>query len=199
MIYASLNARANYFQIFEDNTDVGVTTLNDSNKSGFSIDSPSTWSWQEEARKTGELFPGRSQIRPNIDFGSYSASENPRSCRKNFFSSRSHSPGIFTVQCVCVCQYPKLLGVSVMKKTESGNTALSILLLRFRNLTRVCYHDNGCNMPNFIVLRVPWVNNNGRLVCDKFYFAVHTYNAVFDPDSYIVWSEHVASGEESIN
>ncbi len=84
VISAALNAGANYFQIFEDNTDVGFNAYNDSHKSGFCLDSPWTLIWLAEAPKTSELFPVRSQIRPNIDFGSSSTTENFRSFRKNY-------------------------------------------------------------------------------------------------------------------
>lgn len=41
-----------------------------------------------------ECFP-----RSNIDFGPTSRAENSRACRKAYRKGRSHTPGIFTVQC----------------------------------------------------------------------------------------------------
>ena len=49
----------------------------------------------------------------------------------------------------------KLLGVSVMTKTEGVSTALSILLSRFEQLPKVVYYDNSFNMERSIVLRTP--------------------------------------------
>ncbi len=144
-----------------------------------------------------ELFPGRSLIRPNIDFGSTSTTENSRSCRNSYAPTKSHTPGIFIVQ--CVCRHPKLLGVSTMTKTEVVSTGLSILLSRFCNLPRVCYYDNGCNKARSIILRVPWVTNECRLVCNRLHYTGHTCNLICDPDSYLSSTEHATSGAESIN
>ncbi len=77
---------------------------------------PSYGTWQEEAIATGELFPGRTLVRPRVDFGNSARTENSRTCTKNYISSDSHSPGIFTVQ--CCCRHPKLLGISVMDRAK---------------------------------------------------------------------------------
>ena len=89
-----------------------------------------------EEQRTGEIFPGRPDVRPRIGFCSTSKDENAHSCHKHYFLSQSHSPGIFTVQ--CVCSSPKLLGLSVMLKCEGVSTALSVLLYSFKVLPKVC-------------------------------------------------------------
>ena len=38
-------------------------------RSGTGLETDIELGWFEEAKKTGELFSGRSQVRPNIDFG----------------------------------------------------------------------------------------------------------------------------------
>ena len=86
-----------------------------------------------------------------------------------------------------------------MTKTEGISTALSILIARFRDWSRVCYYDNGRNMARSIVLRVPWINNDCRIVCDRFHYAGHMCNTICDPDSYLSSREHAASGAEPIN
>ncbi len=70
-----------------------------------------------------------------------------------------------------------------MAKTEGVSTAITVLLSRFCILLGVCYYFNGCNMARLIVLRVPWVKNECRWVCDRFHYAGHICNSVRDPDS----------------
>jgi len=123
--------------------------------------------------------------------------ENARSCRKHYTKSESHSPGIFTVQ--CVCSHPKLIGISVMQECEGVSTALSVLLARFRRLPRVCYYDNACNMSKSIILRCPWVNDDCIIVCDRFHYHGHTCNSIWDPSNYPSCRNHATSGAEAIN
>ena len=86
-----------------------------------------------------------------------------------------------------------------MTRTEGISTASSVLLSRFRKLPRVCYYDNSCSMARSIILIVPWVNNEYRVVCDRFHYASYTCNSICDPDSYVSCAEHATSGAESIN
>jgi len=130
-------------------------------------------------------------------FGPSSREENARSCRKLYTKSETHSPGIFTVQ--CVCSHPKLIGISVMTECEGVSTALSTLLSRFRKLPRVCYYDNACNMSKSVILRCPWVNDKCTIVCDRFHYHGHTCNSVFDPSSYSSCADHATSGAEAMN
>ena len=162
VICKALDSRESYFHTFGSEGKDDISTYKETHKNGKGIANPLNLGWFEEA----------SQVRPNINFGATSTVENSRTCRKNYGGIRSHTPRIFTV--VCVCRHPKLLGVSVMTKTEGVSTALSILLARFSNLSRVCYYDNGCNMTRSIVLRVPWIKNQCRLVYDRFHYAGHT-------------------------
>lgn len=121
--------------------------------------------WLDEASYTGELFPGNPVMRPNVSFGLSSRMENAAICKKNYRKSDSHSPGIFTVQ--CVCRYPKLIGLSVMKECESVSTAMSILLSRFKNLPRATYYDNACNLSKSVLLRFPWINDETLITLQK--------------------------------
>ena len=153
--------------------------------------------WLNEAQKVGELFPGRPRVRLGTDFGRVARKENGRSCRKMYTKSDSHTPGIFTVH--CICSKPKLLGISVMTEMEGVSTALSVLLSRFRILPRVCYYDNACNLAHSVILRVPWLNNACTVLCDRFHYKVHNCNSICDPDSYSHCADHAASGAESLN
>ena len=153
--------------------------------------------WMGESSRTGQLFPGNPIVRPCIEFGRTKKAENTKSCRKHYRKSDSHSPGIFTAQ--CVCRYPKLIGVSVMEECEGVSTALSVLLSRFKKLPRVCYYDNGCNLLKSIVLRVPWVNDECLIASDLFHYRTHKCNVVTDPDSYNLCRRHKTSAAESIN
>ena len=166
-------------------------------KRGTGLDNRDATRRYEEACETGELFPGRPIIRLNIDFGRTSNRENGRPCTKNYASAKSHAPAIFTVQ--CVCRHPKLLGVSIMTKTEGVSTALSVLLSRFEQLSKVVYYDNICNMARSTVLRNSWINDKCTVVCDRFHYASHTCNSIADQDSYMEFSLHATSGAESVN
>ena len=98
-----------------------------------------------------------------------------------------------------MCKHPRLLGVPVMTQTEGVSTALSVISSRFRKLPRICYYDSSCNMARSIILRVPWVNSECRVVCDRFHYASHTCNSTCDPDSYVYCAEHTTFSVESVN
>ena len=70
-------------------------------KEGNNIENENNSTWYTEAYKAEELFHGRTQVRPNIDFGPPSDVENSRACPKVYSKTKSHTPGIFTVLCVC--------------------------------------------------------------------------------------------------
>ena len=136
-------------------------------------------------------------MHPGLDFGEEGKDQNSKLCRKMYKKSETHSPGIFTVQ--CVCRYQKIIGITVMLDMEGVSTALSSLLLRFKHLPRICYYDKACNMLKSVILRVLWINNDCLIVCDRFHYKSHTCNSVCDPGSYISSSEHATSEAESVN
>ncbi len=136
-------------------------------------------------------------MRPLLDFGLSSRRENAWSCRKNYVKSDSHSPAIFTMQ--CICRNPKIIKMSVMRECEGVSTALLVLLSRFRKLPKVCYYDNACNMCKSITLRCPWLYNDCVVVCDRFHYYGHTCNTVCDPGSYLECDGHGTSGAQSMN
>ena len=82
--------------------------------------------WFEEACDTGELFPGRQLVCVKIYIGTTFWKGNGGSCPRKYLCTKSHTPSVFTVR--GVCSNPKLLGVSIMTKTEDISTALSVLL-----------------------------------------------------------------------
>ncbi len=166
-------------------------------RDGEGLADKGTEDWMTESQRTGEFFPGRPQVRPLLNFGSSSRKENTRTCRKNYLKSDSHSPGIFTVQ--CVCRHPKLIGASVMCECEGVSTALSVLLSRFKILPRVCYYDNACNMCKSVTLGCPWVYDDCIIVFDRFHYYGHTCNSVRDPNSYLSCEKHATSGKGSLN
>jgi len=197
IIDSAIATRAKYNDEFEINQGEDVRFYNATHRNGTGLNEPTNEDWLVEAQRTGEFFPGRPQVRPRMDFGRSARTENARSCRKVYTKSETHSPGIFTVQ--CVCSHPKLIGISVMEECEGVSTALSVLLARFRRLPRVCYYDNACNMSKSIILRCPWVNDECIIVCDRFHYHAHTCNSIWDPASYPSCADHATSGAESIN
>lgn len=104
-----------------------------------------------EVQITGEIFPGRPEVRPRIDLGATANDENTCSCFKHYVTSNTHSLGIFTVQ--CACPNAKLLGFSLMVESEWINIDLSVLLSRFKLLPQMWYYDNGSNMSKPILLQ----------------------------------------------
>jgi len=197
VLQKSLVVRRDYFERFAENQNEAVLDYTSKHKTGDNMNGIVNGNWLSEASTTGELFPGRPVVRPSMKFGISSRTENMRSCRKNYLKSDSHSPGIFTVQ--CVCRFPKLIGLSVMMECEGISTALSALLSRFKRLPRVCYYDNACNMARSIILRVPWVNDECLVVCDRFHYRGHKCNSIYDPNSYYGCTPHATSGAEAVN
>ena len=186
-----------YMWSFQSSMNPAISSYADVHKDGLGLHMPAEEDWMDEACVTGQFFPADPLVRPCIDFGNAKKAENTKSCRKHYRKSDSHSPGIFTAQ--CVCRYPKLVGVSVMDECEGVSTALSVLLSRFRILPRVCYYDNGCNLLKSVILRVPWLNDRCLIASDRFHYRTHKCNSVTDPDSYLMCKEHQTSGAESIN
>ena len=78
-----------------------------------------------EVEKSRICSPGRKRVRPCIAF----KSKIEDGCNKNYKTSKSHSPGLLTVQ--CACDTPKLLEFVVMLQAESVSMALSAVLSHF--------------------------------------------------------------------
>ena len=152
--------------------------------------------WLSESNCTGEFFPGRTAVRPRIDSGKTSRAENIARSRKSYRASQLHSPGIFTEECCCT--YTNILGLSVKSGYEGVNTAIFVLVSRFKHLPRVCYYDNPCKMLRSIALRLPWIKDTCVIVCDRFHPMRHTCNSIYDPDSYLSCSNHLTSVAESL-
>lgn len=121
-----MKTRLGYFNRFISHQKDDIRIYNTVHRMGEGLADTGDGNWLAAVERTGEFFPGREQVRPNLNFGISSKKKNSRSCRKNYTKSETHSPGIFTVQ--CVCRYPKLIGLSVMEECEGVSTALSILL-----------------------------------------------------------------------
>ena len=127
VISKAVNVRERYLNLFNANQEDNMSMYNSLHVNGNALGDVGDDDWLSEAQRTGEFFPGITQIRPVTTFGDSSKKENSRSCRKNHVKSDSHRPGIFTVQ--CVCRYTKLIGLSVMQECEGVSTALSVLFL----------------------------------------------------------------------
>jgi len=193
----AIEVRRNYFHLFSLKQEEDIRTYKYEHMQGEGLEQDMTEDWLLLAAKTGQIFPGHPMVRPSIDFGKSTRNENESHCRKDYRASDTHSPGIFTVQ--CVCRYPKVIGVSVMDECEGTSTAMSVLLSRFKLLPKVCYYDNSCNLAKSIILRTPWVNEKCLIVSDRFHYRGHKCNVVNDPDSYALCRMHSTSGAESIN
>lgn len=184
-------------QTFFVNMDEDVKTYKDDHQDGTNMGDYGSENWLDEAMHTGELFPSHPIVRPCIEFGRTKRTENNRNCRNIYRASDSHSLEIFTVQ--CACKYPKLIGLSVMKECERINTAISILLSRFKVLPKTCYYDNGCNKLKSIVICTPWVNETLYILSDRFHYHSHKCDIGTYPDSYNWCEGHNSSNAESSN
>ena len=146
----------------------------------------------------GELYPGRPLVRPRILFKNNSYSEVfTDECSKYYRFHASHTPGLFTLQ--CVCNRPKILGVTVMRESESICTALSSLLSQFKILPDVVFYDNSCNFVRSTALRIPWIFENTYVFSDRFHYRSHKCCSLFDPDTFPQCDELVTSGADSLN
>lgn len=153
--------------------------------------------WMEDARRTGELFPGRPIVRPRVKFENNRKEDGNRSCSKKYRYSRAHSPGLFTVQ--CTCSQPKILGISVMEEPEGISNAFSVLFSRFRVLPYICLYDNACNASASAAVRFPWINDHTNLLVDRFHYKSHKCSSVFDANAYPICDSKRTSGAESLN
>lgn len=197
LLGSSISQREKFFQCFALERSFQSEAYEKDHKFGNGLHYVPHLSMYEEALRTGEIFPGRVLIRPRLDFGRTKNAENDHECSKKYAASKRFTPGIFTVQ--CCCSYPKILGISVMDRCEGVSTALSVLLSRFKELPRVTYYDNACNMAKSIILRVPWLNDMTRIVCDRFHYSGHICNSVTDPGSYPSCDFHKTSNAEAVN
>ena len=147
-IYEAIVVRKRYPEVFEENQTEDVRVYNYIHRKRLELAGTINNNWFCEAQRRSEFFPERPQVRPSMTFGNISRKDNAHSSRKNSIKSDSHSPVIFTVQ--CVCRHPKLIGLSVKGEFEGMITALSVLFSRFKVLPRVCYYENACSILDHI-------------------------------------------------
>ena len=74
-----------------------------------------------------------------------------------------------------------------------------MLFSRFKFLPKVRYYDKTWHMAKLITVRLPWINDETKTVCDRFNYKSHVPNSVFDPDNYRSSKRHSTCGAESIN
>ena len=197
VINESIRRCSNFCDLFTRNDTDDVRTYTEIHREGNRAAEFEYTGWLSEAQTTGGIFSGRKQVRPNEDFGTHSRKANDLSCKKNYLNSDSHSPGIFTVQ--CVCSNSNLMGISVMQECEGVSSALSVLLSRFEKVPKVWYYNNACNMCKSITLKFPWVYEETLVVCDRYHYSSHTCDSTCDPDSCLCCEDYSTSGAESID
>lgn len=151
-----------------------------------------------EAAKCGELFPVRPLVRPRVRFKNASGGDLWNDdCSKQYRFHPSHTPGLFTIQCVCA--RPKLLGITVMSESEGIATALSSLITRFPNLPGTTFYDNACNFVRSIRLRLLWVLDETDVLTDRFHYRSHRCCSLFDPDTFPNCDKLLTSGAEALS
>jgi len=197
LLEQSVVARHQYLEAFMNEVPEITQQYTTEHRDGTGVVQGTYNSLMEEAQAMGEIYPGRPVVRPRVDFGTTSIQENGKTCAKSYVRSKSHSPGLFTVQ--CCCRHPKLIGISVMDACEGVSTALSAILSRFKTLPRFVFYDNGCNLSKSVTIRFPWIPDKTRFMCDRFHYKGHICNSVHDPDSYPSSDKFSTSGAESLN
>ena len=148
---------------------------------------------QESSSVLGISFPGRRMYRPPFQCDQKETKE----CGKRYPQSKSHSPGLMTVQ--CVCKYPKLIGFILMDKAESTALALSSILMFFHIPPHTLFYDNACNTVATALLRIPWLLIFTLIIVDRFHYLVHKCDAFFDADSYQAMDDNRTNSAEEIN
>lgn len=163
----------------------------------INIDGLGTTMAQSSAAASGELFPGGPLIRPGIRFKNSKEGDGWSDCSKNYQHHPSHTPGLFTVQCVCL--RPILLGITVTNESESISTALNNLVCRFPTLPRVTVYDNACNFARSVRLRMPWVLAQTNMMMDRFHYRTHCCTSLYDPDTFPMCYGLQTSRAEALN
>ena len=97
-LQSSVEVRNQFLDNYESRISMMAAEYEDKHRFGLSSVTTLLPNVLLEAERTGEIFPGRPEVRPRIDFSNTSKDENARSCHKHYVSSQSHSPGVFTVQ-----------------------------------------------------------------------------------------------------
>lgn len=192
---------SDYFKRCSDNLPVGTCQLRDSfqREDGQNI-------WQGPVAsaadieslnpmESGCLFPGRPQLRPLIKFKQNK--DQQQFCQKKYKKSKTHSPGLLTVQ--CVCKNHKIIGVIVMTQNESTALALSSVLCFFKDPPLITYYDNACNLRRGITTRLPFIFLLMKVLIDRFHFKSHICSSVFDPTVYPTLTYERTTTAESLN
>lgn len=147
----------------------------------------------QEAQETGVCFPGRRSVRPSIVFRVKDA----LNCSKQYKTSKTHSPGLLTVQ--SACDAPKLIGFVIMTQAESTALALTSILTHFGVPPRSVFYDNSCNLFISFMLRVPWLLGRTRLTVDRFHYKSHKCCSYINPDSFRQFDMQRTETADSIN
>ena len=122
----------------------------------------------QEVLETGAYFPGRPYHSIVRDI--YLNNE-PSVCNKLYKQKGRLGAGTLLFWCGV---HRKCLGFYIMKAAESCKTVFQILATRFPKQPRVIIYDNGCNLSEYILNRVPGPFKDSYILSDGFHLKNHT-------------------------
>lgn len=75
----------------------------------------------------------------------------------------------------------------------------SAVISWFKELPRVAFYDNTCNLAWSVSLQFAWVMNQKRILCHRFHYRALRCSPELYPDSYADFNHLLTIGAESLN
>lgn len=103
-------------------------------------------------------------------------------CRHDFPENVLRSSRVITFMCGCCC----IVGLELLRDTESPAHVVAALVQRFEKLPRVVHFKIACQAQRNALRRVPWLSELSEMASfvDRFHRVNHNCSAVFNADQY---------------
>jgi hypothetical protein len=121
-----------------------------------------------ELWSTGCYFPGYPICRKVKEIKI--ANQEAEACSKDYHDAASCAPGVVLFYCV---HHEVCIGFVVLDQAESPRMVYEVLMTRFRNLPELVIYDNGCNLHEYILNRLPRMASGLQVMVDGFHFQSH--------------------------
>ncbi|MGL4707971.1 MAG: hypothetical protein ACRCWH_07100 [Aeromonas veronii] len=141
----------------------------------------------DELWSTGCYFPGYRICRKIKDI--HITAKECKTCNKDYFKGGACAPGVVLFYCVAhqIC-----IGFVVLDNAEGPRTIYETLITRFQNLPELVIYDNGCNLNEYILNRLPRTTRGMRVMVDGFHWKSHTNCApTFDTKLHTLSTGHL--------
>jgi hypothetical protein len=123
-----------------------------------------------ELWSTGCYFPNFPIVRLIEDIKISSSAASRTVCSKKSFRGEDCAPGTVAFYCV---EHQFCIGFVVLDEPESPRTIYEVLMTRFVNLPELVIYDNGCNLSEYILNRLPFFARRMRIMVDNFHYSSH--------------------------